>query len=315
MPLRRSATGTGCPIRSVGETRPVTRTVAVRYRRETRVAVDQYEDVENLAAVVRFVRGEGVLVDEPVMLRSTNNVVAWLAPSDLVAKISNSGERLRDELAVALVLQSIGAPIVSPHPQLGDRIHKVAGRDVSFWVHLSQDDAPAVSSAELAIGLATLLQLLPGLGDCSGLVIPSIGDEIARTLNSLTDPTYAPELRVSDRVLLSDALSELTNDLAAEPRQVIHGSPHRFNVLSSGGHAMFIDFETISRGPIEWDLAHLEPAVAESYPNYVDAELLGRCRTSVSATTAAQCWDALDRGPDMRWHAEHHLALVRATHS
>lgn len=271
--------------------------------------------MDTVAAVVRFVRGQGLMVDEPVMLRSTNNVVAWLAPSDVVAKISYGGGHLRDEFAVALALQSLEAPIVYLHPLVGRDVHKIAGCDVSFWVHLSQEDAPAVSSDELATGLATLHQLLSGLVGSSGLVFPSIGVGIATTLMSLADPTYAPELRASDRVLLRDALSDLTADLPGQRRQVIHGSPHRFNVLSRSGRARFIDFETVSRGPVEWDLAHLEPAVAENYPNDVDTELLARCRTAVSAATAVHCWNALDRGPDMRWHAEHHLALVRANRS
>jgi hypothetical protein len=32
----------------------------------------------------------------------------------------------------------------------------------------------------------------------------------------------------------------------------------------------------------------------------------------VSAMTSALCWEGIDRGEDMRSHAEHHLAVVRA---
>ena len=93
---------------------------------------------------------------------------------------------------------------------------------------------------------------------------------------------------------------------------VLHGSPHRMNILSMRGAPVFIDLETIQRGPIEWDLAHLEPAVADLYPGPNDEDLLATCRTVVSAATATWCWDASERGPDMRAHAEHHLAVVQA---
>ena len=137
-------------------------------------------------------------------------------------------------------------------------------------------------------------------------------DELATTLTSLDDPLFAPELSPADRTLLSDSLTEFAHDLPTDRWQVIHGSPHRFNVLSDSGRARFIDFETVSWGPIEWDLAHLEPAVADRYPSDVAFECLARCRTAISAKTSAYCWAALDRGPDMRWHAEHHLAVVHA---
>ena len=32
------------------------------------------------------------------------------------------------------------------------------------------------------------------------------------------------------------------------------------------GEPMFIDFETVCYGPVEWDLCHLEPSVAHRYP-------------------------------------------------
>ena len=46
------------------------------------------------------------------------------------------------------------------------------------------------------------------------------------------------------------------------PRHVLHGSPHRMNILTRDGAPVFIDLETIQIGPIEWDLADLEPEVA-----------------------------------------------------
>jgi len=132
--------------------------------------------------VVRFVRGLGVLVDEALVLRSTNNVVVWLSPSDVVVKISGAGERLRSELAAALVLSALDAPIAPPHPRFGDRVHEVDGFEVSFWVHVPQDDAPAMSNDHLATGLAVLHQRLARLADQPEVAMPPIGAEITTTL-------------------------------------------------------------------------------------------------------------------------------------
>jgi hypothetical protein len=83
------------------------------------------------------------------------------------------------------------------------------------------------------------------------------------------------------------------------------------NILMDEGAPVFVDLETVQRGPVEWDLAHLDPEVAVRYPAPYDDHVLAACRIAVSATTSTWCWDALHRGPDMRMHAEYHLAQVQ----
>jgi hypothetical protein len=84
------------------------------------------------------------------------------------------------------------------------------------------------------------------------------------------------------------------------------------NIVAVNHVPAFIDFETVELGPLEWDLAHLEQKVADLYPVQVDLELLALCRVMVSAATSIWCWEGLERGPDMRSHAEHHLEAVRS---
>ncbi len=168
------------------------------------------------------------------------------------------------------------------------------------------------------------LQAKPSPSHCASCTVTSTGSPTWRgigpsTNNSTTRiraldrQTYGPLLGVSDRRLLRQALESALDKMRNATRAVIHGSPHRMNILSMRGAPVFIDLETIQLGPIEWDLAHLEPAVADQYPGPYDEDLLATCRTAVSAATATWCWGALERGPDMRTHAEHHLAVVRAT--
>lgn len=120
-------------------------------------------------------------------------------------------------------------------------------------------------------------------------------------------------LAAADRRLLAETLTgqpDAPSDRLGAP-VAIHGSPHRSNILSVDGRPLFIDFETLALGPVEWDLAHLEPEVANAYPASVDAHTLAQCRTMVSAKTAAWCWAAIERSPELRSHAEHHLAVIK----
>ena len=124
---------------------------------------------------------------------------------------------------------------------------------------------------------------------------------------------FAVELQLSDRQRLLAALIDGQSLLPERSRcQPVHGSPHRYNIVMVDNAPKFIDFETVAWGPIEWDLAHLEPAVADRYPAEVDTGLLASLRVAISAVTSAHCWHSVHRGPDMRSHAEHHLNIVRS---
>jgi hypothetical protein len=56
--------------------------------------------VDVITPVADLVRSCGFDVHQPVSLRSTNNVVVWLSPSLIVAKISKEHDRAGRELAV-----------------------------------------------------------------------------------------------------------------------------------------------------------------------------------------------------------------------
>lgn len=117
--------------------------------------------MEPVERVADYVRALDIHVDAPVMLRSTNNAVAWLATSDVVAKVAGAGGRLAHELTVSQFLASIDAPIVAPHVKLGDRVHTVAGRDVTFWTYVPQRN--------LSIGSCRFLRCLDGWSVDPGL--------------------------------------------------------------------------------------------------------------------------------------------------
>jgi hypothetical protein len=264
---------------------------------------------DRAVAVLQLARSLGLDCDVLVPLRSTNNSVFALRECAVVAKVHDSDAAAAHELVLGHALASVGAPIVAPAAGVGDEVRGDAGLHVTFWVYAAEGDTRP-SSAAIAGALGELHRHLAGLADLvADRRVEAQLDDARRALQS---PALAPVLDPADRHLLDDALNRAVVDARHWPRAVIHGSPHRMNILTIGGAPVFIDLETIELGPIEWDLAHLEAEVAQAYPEPVDGDVLAWCRTAVSAATAAWCFAGLDRGPDMRAHAEHHLAVVRS---
>ena len=80
---------------------------------------------------------------------------------------------------------------------------------------------------------------------------------------------------------------------------MLHGEPHPGNVLDTTRGPLFVDLETVCRGPVEFDLAHVPDAVSDRYAG-VDQKLLGECRRLVLAMVAAWRFDRSDQLPNGR---------------
>jgi Ser/Thr protein kinase RdoA (MazF antagonist) len=111
--------------------------------------------------------------------------------------------------------------------------------------------------------------------------------------------------------LLRAAFDRLCAELDERPfaERVLHGEPHRDNVLATATGFRWIDFEEVSIGPLEWDLTSLPSGSEEEFPQ-VDRELLRLLRTLNSARVATWCWVCADI-EGMRSHGEFHLERVR----
>lgn len=266
-----------------------------------------------LSAALAVAKRLGLDVERPVVLHESNNVVAWLAPSGVVVKIGvGHHDRLQEELAAGAYLARTSAPVVGPAPEIPAEVYTEAGLPMTFWRYQPQrgSDAP---SAAVAAALSALHTGLERYGVETDATPPSYTEEALTLAERLADQSFAPRLRLADRRLLARALDRLADKLADGPitEALLHGSPHRSNIICVDERPYFIDFETVSVGPIEWDLAHLEPEVAETYPGDVDAGTLALCRLLVSAKTAAWCWAGFDRPAELRWHARHHLGVIK----
>lgn len=255
-----------------------------------------------LDAGVRVGRRAGFNVDDPLLLQETNNVVVWLRPSPVVAKVGrwpHSEERLRREHAVAAALARRGGPVVPP---LGaPALDSETGFLVTLWERVEHDAQPPASD-ELAQSLRQLHAALAGYDG----PIPSFRDSIGLARGALV------QLETDVRSTLESAFDQLAAELdgCSYREQLLHGEPHASNLLRTPAGLRWIDLEGICRGPLEWDLAFLPGDAAALFPEAAP-DLLRLLRVLNSARVATWCWLRADVG-DMHSHAEHHLRVVRA---
>jgi hypothetical protein len=257
----------------------------------------------------------GLRVEEPVPLRSTNNIAVWLRPAMVVAKVGvGHHRRLTDELDAVIELNILGGPVVPPAPEVPQMVHRRRGFEVTFWRYYPQPSDVTISSRDLAEALRRLHESCRHIPPAMRARLPSFLQELSAVRAALTNPSRLASLAKPDRLLLLNTFDRLAAELRAISgpllENVIHGSPHRFNVLLADGEPRFIDFETICTGPVEWDLAHLEPEVERDYGELRNDRLAFACRGMASVKTAVWCWADIDRG-DLRDHAEFHLAQIR----
>jgi Ser/Thr protein kinase RdoA (MazF antagonist) len=264
--------------------------------------------VDAVGAAVSVASGLGLSVVHPVLLSDSNNIVVWLQPSPVVAKVATGHHRrLGLELAVAKHLVAGGAAVVGPAPGLPREVHRLHPFEMTFWAYQPQEEVEA-EPGQIAGSLFRLHERLMDFPD----PLPSYREELDAVERMLADPNQVATLGEENRVQLRSALTRFQSELdALNPIYCpLHGSPHAGNTLVVGDSVRFIDFETACMGPLEWDLAHVDSAVADHYPAAVRADLLRLCRLLVSAKTAAWCWVKYD-DQTMRWHADHHLGVVR----
>ncbi len=271
-----------------------------------------------ISVAMEIARDHGLRVDKPVPLRSTHNSVAWLAPTEVVAKVGVSLHSRSDtELRIATELAEMDAPVVPPSTELPSIVHSRHGFDVTFWrYHPQSSHAGDCPVEQIAPALRHLHSALSHISPTLKDRIPSFNRKLAHVHSLLTHPASLPALSTSDRCLLARTFEHLKAELdllvSEDESTVIHGEPHSHNVLLVNGAPRFIDFETVCVGPVEWDLASLNEGAEAFYGGSVRQRVLWVCRGMASVSTAALCWADVDRG-DLRDHAEWHLSYVKTS--
>ncbi len=182
------------------------------------------------------------------------------------------------------------------------------GRTITLWQY-AEELPDEITDSEAG---AALLDLHRALADFGGY-LPPLSERLDRAAAVISTPTAVPRLAPADREFLAGrfvALRRETESMGGSSRG-LHGGPHPANLLATREGPRWIDFDTVCRGPLEWDLAHLGNAAAACFPE-ADADLLATMRKLVSADVAIWCWHTYGRAPEVDEAAQHHLELLRS---
>lgn len=246
---------------------------------------------------------------QPRVLQDTNNTVVWLTPHPVVAKVATGKQTQPSvvrEYDVCRHLAACNAPIRRPWSDAPTRIHERTGYVVSLWEYLedSDDEITASATAETLKEVHRALATYPS-------PLPSFRDALAAAAEALGDDQRMRALTKADLAMLRAGFASLLDQLEVHTfiNQPLHGEPHLGNVLSTGTGQRWIDFEAVSLGPLEWDLAFLADDAVALFPD-VEPRHLALLRPLNSARVATWCWARAEL-PGMRSHAEHHLEVVR----
>jgi thiamine kinase-like enzyme len=168
------------------------------------------------------------------------------------------------EIAVSGYLKAAGAPVVPPWEDPGP--HAANGLEVSLWRWMEPELQPVPPKL--------FGRMLKDLHD----VLSTYEDDLPVLVGPLTDVAAAME--VSDNPVLHEAADRVLPLAQTWPRRPLHGDAHTGNILSTRSGPLWMDFEDVCSGPLEWDLASrtLTADYIDAYPGPVDSERLEQCR-------------------------------------
>lgn len=216
------------------------------------------------------------------MLNDLFSLMVHLRPAPVVARVSTCMSRLRSpiedwlrlEIDVTTYLAAQGAPVVAPSRELPPGPHSADGFAISFWTYLEPDPDRTPTSADCAVMLPDLhaaLRSYPG-------ELPMVcANDIPRGLELLDHA--GDVLSAAELDLVRASADRLAPFLTAPGTtlQPLHGDAHGGNLLATRAGLVWIDFEDVCRGPIEWDLATMDDADVVAAHYQPDPDVLARC--------------------------------------
>jgi hypothetical protein len=263
-----------------------------------------------VSAAVRVAAAVGYVTDDASVVQESNNVVVWLRPHPIMAKVGrwdDSDETLLREHAVATSLAAHDAPIAPPVSGIGPTRDQQTGFLVTLWWRLEHQNDREPGPTDVG---RSLRQLHDDLGHYEG-ELPSFRVGLRRARTALDVDGLMAALPGDDRSMLRRAIDQLSTELDRRGyiERPLHGEPHTVNLLVTPDGLRWVDLESVCVGPLEWDLAFLPEDALGVFPD-VDTELLGLLRVLNSARVATWCWVRADL-EEMRRHGAFHLEQVR----
>ncbi len=234
-------------------------------------------------AAVAAARGLGLTVAEPVVLHDVFSVVVHLAPAPVVARIPTVlpstddlaalARRQQDELDVTQWLADQGVPVIAPSPLVPREPVQRDGFSMTFWPFVEENrdkDPDYVANAESVARLHAALRAYPGELRFLSTADP---DFIADSLNrlgghpDLIGPADLERARREWKTLepLVRSRSAFEARFPGIELQPVHGDSPPANIFHAVDGDLYADFELVTLGPVEWDLAALGPEHEAAY--------------------------------------------------
>jgi len=236
-----------------------------------------------LDAAVGAGRDLGLTVTDATVLHDLFSVVVHLAPSPVVARIpvvlpegTDPGalaHRQRAELDVAQWLADRGTPVIPPSPLVPSEPVLRDGHSITFWQYVEEDrgkEPDYAANADSVADLHAAMRDYPGpLTFLSAADPDSLGPDLARLRErpDLIDPADVDrglrEWRVLEPLVRSrSAFEGAFPGIEVRP---VHGDSPPANIFSGVDGDLYSDFELVTLGPVEWDLAALGPDIEAAY--------------------------------------------------
>lgn len=272
-----------------------------------------------VTAAVATASSLGLSASDATVLHNSNRIAVRLSPCEALARVAPEGyESAPFEIDVARRLAGTDAPVAELDPRVEPRVYVRDGFAITLWTYFEPVQRD-VTPREYANALE---RLHDGMRPIDDIATPHFTDRVKEAQRLVGDAALSPDLADADRELLNNALRDLSRRIldSGGPEQLLHGESHAGNVLATKRGLLFIDLQTVCRGPIEFDIAHCSPhtpaagdhaaspwylsaalpeAVAAEYPG-ADVDLVRMCWVLMLAMVAAWRWDVRDQFPNGR---------------
>ena len=219
-------------------------------------------------AALSIADSHGLKVENVELVHFGCNITYRMLPYDLVARVSGRAGKFsshadarRREMEVSRYLAEAGAPVVSPSGILPAGPHEEDGLIISFWDYVEEGDIDFRKQN----AVATLQECHAAFADYPGELPFLHGYADARRLflqywreGELTEREFRETLsRISE---MDDLLARMKEEMDTPPVP-LHGDSHLRNTICVGSgeftRPLWIDWEDVCCGPVEWDYACL----------------------------------------------------------
>lgn len=234
-----------------------------------------------VTAAVDAGRELGLDVERGTVLHDVFSVVVHLEPEPVVARIpvvltasllpERQAARQQRELDVVAWLDGQGVPVVPPSPLVPRSPVRRDGFPMTFWelADVADDHQPYKGvdmsyAARLHAALAGYPGELPFLAPFNDGLPDMLTDlDTADVLTTAEIDRVRGEYEALRRILFDPAtFASAFPEASVQP---IQGDGPSHNVIRTRSGVRFSDFEDVSCGPVEWDLAMLGPEAVDEY--------------------------------------------------